>query len=119
MKKAPTSDQTSGAFGEQLTFLEPAPFCPSWPKRNSLADRALKLFLDGKVFDHPDFIEGFGSWRLSSVVHRLRENGWPIDTISVPAPNEESPGRTIALYKLPAKFIAEALALMAGEMHAR
>ena len=40
MKKAPT-DQGHGALvGEQLTFLDPPPFCPSWPKRNTLADRA-------------------------------------------------------------------------------
>ncbi len=38
MKNAPT-DQGHGALGEQLTFLSPPPFCPSWPNRNSLADR--------------------------------------------------------------------------------
>lgn len=118
MKKAPTSDQADGASGEQLTFLDPPPFCPSWPKRNSLADRALKLFLDGKAFDHPDFLAGCGSWRLAAVVFQLRTLGWPITTIELPSPTEEHPGRTIALYKLPGKFVAEALALMAGEMHA-
>jgi hypothetical protein len=32
----------------------------------------------------------------------------------VPSPSEEHPGRTIALYKLPAKYAAEALAQLAG-----
>ncbi len=114
MKKAPTNFQADGALCEQLSFLEPVPFCPAWPKRNSLADRALKLFLDGRVFDHPDFMEGSGSWRLAAVVFQLRTLGWPIDTIEVPAPSLEHPGRAIALYKLPAKYAAQALATMKG-----
>ena len=114
MKKAPQHDQAHGALGEQLTFIDPPPFCPSWPKRNTLADRALRLFLDGKVFDHPDFLDGCGSWRLAAVVFQLRTLGWPIQTIEIPAPSPEHPGRTIALYKLPGKFVALALALMAG-----
>ncbi|WP_374662127.1 hypothetical protein [Inhella sp.] len=79
-----------------------------------MADRALKLFLDGRVFDHPDFMEGSGSWRLAAVVFQLRTLGWPIDTIEVPAPSLEHPGRAIALYKLPAKYAAQALATMKG-----
>ena len=114
MKKAPTDQGTRGLVGEQLTLIDPPPFCPTWPTRNTLADRALKLFLDGRVFDHPDFLEGAGSWRLAAVVFQLRTLGWPIDTIEVPSPSEEHPGRTIALYKLPAKYAALALATMAG-----
>jgi hypothetical protein len=114
MKKAPTTLQADGALGEQLTLIDPPPFCPSWPKRNTLADRALKLFLDGRVFDHPDFIEGSGSWRLAAFVFELRALGWPVETIEVPSPSEEHPGRTVALYKLPAKYAAMALAATAG-----
>lgn len=101
-------------MGEQLTFLDPPPFCPAWPKRNTLADRALKLFLDGRVFDHPDFIEGCGSWRLAAVVFQLRALGWPIDTIEISAPSAEHPGRTIAMYKLQQTFAARALSMMTG-----
>jgi hypothetical protein len=114
MKKAPHNLPAAGALGEQLSFIDPPPFCPAWPKRNSLADRALKMFLDGRVFDHPDFLEGCGSWRLAAVVFQLRALGWPIDTLEIPAPSEEHPGRTIALYKLPAKYAAQALATMTG-----
>lgn len=113
MKEAPNNLPAAGALGEQLTLIDPPPFCPAWPKRNTLADRALKLFLDGRVFDHPDFIEGCGSWRLAAVVFQLRTLGWPIDTIEVPSPSEEFPGRTIALYKLPARYAAQALAQLA------
>ena len=114
MKKAPCNLPAAGALVEQLTLIDPPPFCPAWPKRNTLADRALKLFLDGRVFDHPDFLEGAGSWRLAAVVFQLRMLGWPIDTIEVPSPSAEHPGRTIALYKLPAKYAALALAQMSG-----
>ena len=114
MRKAPHNLPAAGALGEQLTFIDPPEFCPAWPKRNSLADRALKMFLDGKVFDHPDFLDGSGSWRLAAVVFQLRTLGWPIDTLDIPAPSIEHPGRTIALYKLPAKYAAQALATMTG-----
>lgn len=99
---------------EQKSFLEPLPFCPQWPKRNSLSDRALRMFLDGMVFDHPDFLGACGSWRLAAVVFQLRTLGWPIETIEIPAPSEEHPGRTIAVYKLPAKYAAQALVTMTG-----
>lgn len=118
MKKAPATYQADGASGEQLSFIDPPPFCPSWPKRNSLADRALKMFLDGKVFDHPDFLGACGSWRLAAVVFQLRTLGWPVDTLEIPSPSDEHPGRTIALYKLPPKFVAEAFALMTGGVNA-
>lgn len=114
MSKAPHNLPAAGALGEQLTLIDPPPFCPTWPKRNTLADRALKMFLDGKVFDHPDFLEGCGSWRLAAVVFQLRTLGWPIDSIEIPAPSEENPRRTIAVYKLPAKYAAQALATMNG-----
>jgi hypothetical protein len=102
------------ASGEQLTFLDSPPFCPTWPKRNTLADRALKLFLDGRAFDHPDFIGVCGSWRLAAVVFQLRTLGWPVETIEIPSPSDECPGRTIALYKLPLNYVAQAVALMTG-----
>lgn len=114
MKKTPHNLPAAGALGEQLSFIDPPPFCPSWPTRGTLADRCLKLLLDGKVIDHPDFLAGCGSWRLAAVIFSLRALGWPIETIEVPAPSEEHPGRTIALYRLPKKAIAEALALMTG-----
>ena len=116
MKKAPTTDQADGASGEQLTFLDPPAFCPTWPTRNTLGDRALKMFLDGKVFDHPDFLDGCGSWRLAAVVFQLRALGWPIETIEIPAPSAENPRRCIALYKLPGKYVADVLATMAGRV---
>jgi hypothetical protein len=53
--KAPAPTKTQGAYGEQLSFLPPPPFCPTWPKRGTLADKALGMLMDGRMIDHPDF----------------------------------------------------------------
>lgn len=116
MKNAPHSLPTAGAFGEQLTFIDPPPICPAWPGRNSLASRALTMFLDGRVFGHLDFLERCRSWRLAAVVFRLRKLGWPIDTIKVSVPSVEHSGRTIAHYRLPAEYVAQAMATMTGRL---
>ena len=110
MKKATTIVQASGA-GEQLSFLPPPPFCPAWPTRGTLADVALGMFMSGRMIDHPDFENSTQSWRLGAVVFTLRTLGWPIETIEIPSPTEQSPDRVIALYHLPSKYTAQALAI--------
>ena len=114
MKKAPTTLQASGAGGEQLSFLPPPLFCPTWPKKNTLADTALGMLMDGRMIDHPDFQDVTESWRLGAVIFSLRTLGWPIETIEVPSPTEQSPDRVIALYHLPQKYVAMALAINGG-----
>ena len=114
MKKPLTAVQSSVPGGEQLSFLPPPPFCPTWPTKNTLADRALKMFFDGKMIDHPDFENSTQSWRLGAVVFTLRTLGWLIETIEIPSPTEQSPDRVIALYHLPAKYVALALAMNGG-----
>ena len=109
--ETPTSDQATGVSGEQLSFLPPPPFCPSWPTKNTLADIALGMFMDGRMIDHPDFENLTQSWRLGAVIFTLRALGWPIETIEIPSPTEQSPDRVIALYHLPGKYVAEALAM--------
>lgn len=104
--------------GEQLTFLEPPPFAPQWPTKGTLADKALGMFMDGQVFDHPDFESRTQSWRLGAVVFTLRALGWPIETIEIPSPTTDCPDRLIALYRLDGKYTAQALA-MNGRANAR
>ncbi len=111
MKKAPTSDQATGASGEQLSFLPPPLFCPTWPTKNTLADHALNMLMSGRMIDHPDFENSTQSWRLGAVIFTLRTLGWPIETIEIPSPTDQCPDRVIALYHLSAKYVAEALAL--------
>ena len=113
-EKAPTSDQASGAYGEQLSFLPPPPFCPTWPTRGTLSDRALGMLMDGRLIDHPEFQDVTQSWRLGAVIFTLRALGWPVETIEVPSPTEHSPDRVIALYRLDGKYTALALAMNGG-----
>lgn len=113
MKKASAPFQTSSA-GEQLSFLPPPPFCPTWPTQGTLADRALGLLMDGRMIDHPDFENVTQSWRLGAVVFTLRTLGWPVETIEVPSPTAQDPFRVIALYKLDPRYTAQALALNGG-----
>ena len=91
---------------EQTSFLPPPPFAPTWPQPQTLADRALEIFLRGEGLTHPQFEAVSFSWRLSAVVAVLRELGWPIEAADIPAPTYESPHRTISRYYLPPKFIA-------------
>lgn len=112
--KAPAPTKTQGAHGEQLSFLPPAPFCPTWPKRGTLADRALKTLMDGRLIDHGDFIESTQSWRLGAVIFTLRTLGWPVETLEIPSPTTDNPHRLIALYRLDGKYTAQALAQNGG-----
>jgi len=112
--KAPAPTKTQGAHGEQLSFLPPPPFCPTWPKRGTLADRALGMLMDGRLIDHPEFEDSTQSWRLGAVIFTLRALGWPVETIEVPSPTEHSPDRVIALYRLDGKYTAQALAMNGG-----
>lgn len=114
MKKAPAPTKTQGASGEQLSFLPPPPFCPTWPTRGTLADRLLGALMNGQTLDHLDFIQEVGSWRLAAYVSDLKELGWPVETIEIPSPTEQSPDRVIALYRLDASYTAQALALNGG-----
>ena len=114
MNRPSQHKQDHGVQNEQLSFLEPPPFHAIWPKHNTLSDKALKMLLNGKVFDHPDFLDGCGSWRLASVIFELRALGWPIETVDVPSPSKENPSRSTALYRLDRKFVALVSATMAG-----
>jgi hypothetical protein len=99
---------------EQLSFLPPPPFNPQWPTKGTLGDRALKMLMDGRMIDHPDFENSTQSWRLGAVIFTLRTLGWPVETVEIPSPTEQSPDRVIALYRLDAKYTAQALALNGG-----
>ena len=85
--------------------------------RGTLADKALGMMMDGRMIDHPDFENTTQSWRLGAVIFSLRTLGWPIETIGVPSPTFAMPSRTIALYHLPQRFIAMALAFSSGSHH--
>jgi len=117
MKKTPHRANDTGAYGEQLSFLPPPPFCPTWPAKGTLADKALGMMMDGRMIDHPEFENRTRSWRLGAVIFTLRTLGWPIESIDVPSPTKDNPDRIIALYHLPGKYVAQALAELNGGHH--
>lgn len=86
---------------QQLALIAPPPFAPSWPSPTGMASAALHLMLGGAKIDHHDFMGELHSHRLAAYVYDLRALGWPVDTILVPAPSADCPGRTIARYSLP------------------
>jgi hypothetical protein len=104
-------DSTDRHQPEQLSFLPPPPFNPQWPTPNTRDALALELFLDSQRIDAEDFYAVSGSMRLADSVFQLKGKGWPIESVDVPAPTEACPHRTISIYFLPARFIAEALSL--------
>ena len=101
--KTPKRRQTlSGVVGKQLNLIDPPPFSPTYPNRSSLAGEALALLLSGRTLTHPEFEAITQSWRLSEPIRALRHDyGWPVETVEIPAPTAECPGRIIAKYVIP------------------
>ena len=100
--KTPDRRQAMSGAGEQLHLIPPPQFCPTWPKRASLAGRALSTLLKGQAITHPEFEIATGSWRLAEPIRALcHDHGWPVETVEIRAPTAENPNRKIARYVLP------------------
>jgi len=104
---SPERRQASTGAGEQLTLIDPPPFCLTYPKPGSLPSRALSMLLAGKSINHADFIDTTKSWRLAAAIFELRALSWPVETTEVASPTEHAPGRVIACYRLDAECIAQ------------
>ena len=115
MKKAPNNLPAAGALGEQLTFIDPPPFCPTLPSRATLADKLLDRLLQGESLTHPAWQAVTHSWRLAASVQVLRDCGWPVETLPIAAPTPQYPDRTIARYRLKPSAIEEARAVRRGQ----
>jgi hypothetical protein len=64
---------------------------PPRPKPGSLTDHALLQLLRGQRISHRDHYRETASYRLASVIHQLRKQGWVID--SMPEVGRTSTGR--------------------------
>jgi hypothetical protein len=113
MKKTPTSDQASGVYGEQLSFLPTPAFCPILPPPNSAAAVALCDLL-ARDLTQIDWLRERKGWRLSAAVKALGYLGWEPHSIMVQ--HAEWPN-AIARYSLPAKAKQAAAAMRQGGDH--
>lgn len=109
--KAPAPTTTQRAFKEQLTLIPEPEFSPIWPSHTTIAGRVLNELLQGEWLDHQDLIAGCSSWRLSAYVKTLKYMGWPVESFPKPAPSEQCPGRSIAVYALPPAVIEKVQSL--------
>ena len=99
MKKAPFNLPAAGALGEQLTLIDPPPFCPTLPPKNSKADLALHDLAQGPVTQLEWLARGLG-WRLAAAVKELDYLGWEPVSVLVERAGWPKP---IALYTLTAE----------------
>lgn len=97
-----------------LPGIEAVSITPTWPQRGTLAAKALDAMLDGEWLDHESFMRHTGSWRLAAVICTLRALGWPVQSLPIATANAEHEPRTIALYSLSAKDLAQAFANGSG-----
>ncbi len=104
--KNPESRQATSGF-KQMSFLPEPDFNPIWPTPNTLPARCLSMMLAGQSLTHREFIDAFGSWRLAAVIFTLKELGWPIETVEIPAPLDDAPNRHICRYFLDQRAINE------------
>jgi len=65
-----------------------------WVRRELLAGRSLA---------HPDLVKACGGcagWRLAAVVHKLRGDGWPIESRPMPNPGPDTGLNPPVVYRL-------------------
>ncbi|MDS4019563.1 MAG: hypothetical protein RKR03_03495 [Candidatus Competibacter sp.] len=61
--------------------------------------------LSGAALAHPDLVSacgGRGGWRLAALVHRLRGDGWPIESRLMPNPGPDTALNPPVVYQLQA-----------------
>jgi len=95
---------------EQLSFLPPPEFKPTWPERGTLPAEALALFLAGERVSQISFGLHRG-WRLAAYVQKLEDLGWPMKDEWV---KEPSYPREIKRYWLDPRDIAAARDMARG-----
>ncbi len=64
-----------------------------------------RQLLDGRPLTHPDLVTacgGRGGWRLAALVHKLRGDGWPIESRPMPNPGPDTDLNPPVVYRLPA-----------------
>lgn len=91
----------------QISMLPEPKYNPRWPKKATLASKALFLMLGDMKLTHPLFEALSGSWRLAAHIHILKKLGWPVITDQIDFDGEYDEGRQrhMGVYSLPDELI--------------
>ena len=63
-----------------------------------------RQLLDGRRLAHQDLMKacgGRGGWRLAAVIHKLRGEGWPVESRPMPNPGPDTDLNPPVVYRLP------------------
>lgn len=96
----------------QISFFPEPEFKPKFPKKGTLAYKALSKLIHGDHLNHALFINDTESWRLAAIIHLLKKLGWPIESYERPAKNHNASFRYISFYFLPPHITEIAIKLM-------
>lgn len=109
--KNPDRRQASSGF-EQMSFLPPLDFNPTYPNPSTLPSIALARMQKGERLTQPSF--GLKHWRLAAYIKELKYLGWPIESMDVPCPAGFGAGNPIREYWLP-QWVLAAISRKGGE----
>ncbi len=119
----PTSDvnmrNANVKKGKQLSFLPEPLYNPKYPAPNTIASKALNMFLTGNHISHPQFETATGSWRLAAHVHTLKRLGWPVmtESMGMPGTDEDMRARSFVVYYLPDDLLEFMRGVQKGIVH--
>jgi hypothetical protein len=121
MRSAPNNPKAEGSAGDTGDFdtqgdlfgIEAAPLrLPlTMPSPGTLAYQLLWLLLAGERIEPLAWLARTGSWRLAADVQRLKDLGWPVQSLPIPSASHRNRGRKPSRYFLTHQAIAEGLAL--------
>ena len=110
MLNAPLANEKAALAGG---FLEASTtssqdFTPAYPSHGTQAARFLAALLAGRQINPLLAWQDFGIYRVSDVVFRLRNLGWPVKTDDLAVDNRFGEACVVALYSLPPDVIEQA-----------
>ena len=71
---------------------------PTYPPADTRLRQFLDAMLDGRMHEHPHYIQAVGHFNLAAMADDLRDFGWQVRMVELHAPTVEAPQRMVALY---------------------
>ena len=73
---------------------------PTYPMLNTMPANFLHAMRTGTMHLHPEFLQETGNWKMAAAAEELRELGWEVAMVVLPAPTLDNPNRYVAFYYL-------------------